>query len=80
MLITYFIGNGFDLNNNLRTRFSDFYSYIKETQTESTIQGNDIYAEVERNADKWSYFEKELGELTFKYTKETKIFKRSKYF
>ena len=72
MLITYFIGNGFDLNNDLQTKFSDFYDHIKSTHPISTIQNNDIYSEVERDADKWSYFEMELGHLTHKYSQKTK--------
>lgn len=28
MLITLFIGNGFDLNNGLQTTFTDFYDHI----------------------------------------------------
>ena len=72
MLITLFIGNGFDLNNGLQTKFTDFYSHIKSTKSENDIRQNDIYSCIEEDKDKWSYFEMELGQLTFKYSEEQK--------
>ena len=72
MLITLFIGNGFDLNNGLQTKFTDFYDHIKITKSENDIRQNDIYSQIEKNRDKWSYFEMQLGQLTFKYNEEQK--------
>ena len=72
MLITLFIGNGFDLNNGLQTTFTDFYNHIKSTKSEYDIRKNDIYSCIEKDRDKWSYFEMQLGQLTFKYNEEQK--------
>lgn len=72
MLITYFVGNGFDLNNNLETKFTDFYDYIKKTKLEEEIKNNAIYSNINDDRDKWSDFEVELGQLTFNYNQETK--------
>lgn len=72
MLITLFIGNGFDLNNGLQTTFTDFYNHIKSTKSEYDIRKNDIYSCIEKDRDKWSYFEMQLGQLTFKYSEEQK--------
>ena len=57
MLITLFIGNGFDLNNGLQTTFTDFYNHIKSTKSEYDIRKNDIYSCIEKDRDKWSYVE-----------------------
>lgn len=72
MLITLFIGNGFDLNNGLQTTFTDFYDHIKITKSDNDIRQNDIYSQIEKNRDIWSYFEMQLGQLTFKYNEEKK--------
>ena len=72
MLITLFIGNGFDLNNGLQTKFTDFYDHIKITKSDNDIRQNDIYSQIEKNRDIWSYFEMQLGQLTFKYNEEKK--------
>lgn len=72
MLITFFIGNGFDLNNGMATKFTDFYEYIKTIKTKKEINDNHIYSNIKKDKDKWSYFEMQLGKLTFEYTQETK--------
>ena len=30
MNVTFFIGNGFDINIGLKTKYSDFYPYFKK--------------------------------------------------
>lgn len=72
MNITLFIGNGFDLNNGMNTKFTDFYDHIKNTKTKNEIDSNDIYTYIEKDRDKWSYFEMQLGQLTFTYNEEKK--------
>ena len=37
MNITFLIGNGFDLNLNLNTRYSDFYKYYIENDPQDII-------------------------------------------
>lgn len=72
MLITYFIGNGFDLNNEMHTKFTDFYDHIKKTISPEELKNNDIYSNIEKDKDNWSYFEYQLGKLTLDYNQETK--------
>ena len=57
MHITFFIGNGFDLNLGLKTRYKDFYKYFKENAEESNMIKNWI------NEDDifWSDLEQALG-------------------
>ena len=72
MLITVFIGNGFDLNNGLQTKFTVFYDYIQSRKPINDIERNDIYSYIQEDKDKWSYFEMQLGQLTFEYSEEQK--------
>lgn len=72
MLITFFIGNGFDLNNEMKTKFTDFYDHIKSTRSKDYIEKNFIYTAAEEDRDKWSYFELQLGKLTFEHNNKTK--------
>lgn len=37
MNITFLIGNGFDINLGLNTRYSDFYPYFVEKSTETNM-------------------------------------------
>jgi hypothetical protein len=72
MLITFFVGNGFDLNNGMNTKFTDFYNYIQEKKSPMNRKLNDIYSNIEKDIDSWSYFEMQLGLLTFEYDQVTK--------
>ena len=57
MNITFFIGNGFDLNLGLKTRYKDFYKYFKENTKEDNI----IKGWINEEARLWSDLEKALG-------------------
>lgn len=59
--ITFLIGNGFDLNVGLNTRYSDFYAeYIK-------FDENDMLAkEIQGNTEEWSDLELAIGNVTGK--------------
>lgn len=63
MNITYLIGNGFDLNLNLKTRYSDFYKYYLEKDSK-----NDTIKKFKHNLsnslENWSDLEFELGKYT----------------
>ena len=37
MYITFFIGNGFDINLGLKTRYSDFYDYYKDHASQNSV-------------------------------------------
>lgn len=59
MNITFMIGNGFDLNLNLKTGYKDFYKYY----IERTKDDNDdiISRSVEKNYELWADLELGLG-------------------
>lgn len=56
--ITFFIGNGFDLNLGLKTRYKDFYKYFKENVRRSNI----IRGWINEKDILWSDLEKALGQ------------------
>ncbi len=58
MNITFLIGNGFDLNLKLKTRYSDFYDYYIEHNPHDMISNA-----IENNYDMWSDLELGLGNL-----------------
>lgn len=62
MNITLIIGNGFDLQMNLQTKYIDFYEKIVKIND----KGNQIYKEINHNFETWADFEKQLGEHTKK--------------
>ncbi len=62
--ITFLIGNGFDINVGLDTRYSDFYEYCKERNA-----GDKIVTDIGKNTDLWSDLEIGLGKYTAKVNK-----------
>ena len=68
MNIAFIIGNGFDLQNNLKTSFFDFFEYVSnEGLLDDSNYIYRIYKKESNTAkgDEWSNFEEKLGELTF---------------
>lgn len=57
MNITFFIGNGFDINLGLKTRYSDFYPYFVNKSTESNM----IKAWLTKDELLWADLEEQLG-------------------
>ena len=56
MNITFFIGNGFDLNLGLKTRYVDFLSaYVKEEHTDA------LSASIRQEFETWADLERQLG-------------------
>jgi len=65
--ITFFIGNGFDLNLGLNTRYSDVIDeYLKIKTTDLNI--NKFQEEFNKDYKNWADFEKALGIYTEKFT------------
>lgn len=63
MNITYLIGNGFDLNLNLKTRYLDFYKYYLEIDSKNdTIKK--FKHDLSNSLENWSDLEFELGKYT----------------
>lgn len=57
--ITFFIGNGFDINVGLPTRYSQFYEYYKARYPKDMIAN-----EIEKNYQYWADMEVGLGNYT----------------
>lgn len=58
MVVTFFIGNGFDLNLGLKTTYKDFYPYFCDHAKESNI----ILNWLKKDDMNWSDLELDLGE------------------
>ena len=70
MQITFLVGNGFDLNAGLRTRFSDFFKvYCEETANDTPVIKK-FKEEIGTNVELWSDFEKQMGDYTAKLSIE----------
>ena len=57
MNITFLIGNGFDINIGLKTRYTDFYPYFIEKANDDNI----IKSWINPNDSNWADLEKSLG-------------------
>nr|WP_246364255.1 AbiH family protein [Halobacillus locisalis] len=59
------VGNGFDIQAGLHTRYADFYKYLKsKAKNDEQLKRNVIYLDIDGNEDKWSDFELALMGLT----------------
>ena len=58
MNITFMIGNGFDLNQKLRTGYKDFYAYYRSTNPDDIISRS-----IEKDYELWADLELGLGLL-----------------
>lgn len=58
MNITFLIGNGFDINLGLNTRYSDFYPYFVEKATETNM----IRGWLQKDELLWADLEEQLGQ------------------
>lgn len=63
MDITFLIGNGFDVNLGLKTRYRDFYKFYLKCET-SDLDIENFKREISDNWSKWSDAEQAFGELT----------------
>lgn len=64
MRVLYLIGNGFDLAQGIKTRYSDFYeAKIKSLPEEESIIGK-LRNSITENTETWSDMEKGLGRFT----------------
>ena len=65
--ITFLIGNGFDINLGLNTRYADFYKYFLENASVSNM----IKQWIEKEIDLWSDLELQLGKKVSEITDKT---------
>lgn len=59
MNITFLIGNGFDLNINMKTRYSNFYDYYLKINHD-----NPLIQKLKKDLKNWSDLEFALGQYT----------------
>lgn len=59
MNVTFFIGNGFDINMNLKTRYKDFYPFFMEKASDDNIIKNSSLTK----EDNWADLELFLGKM-----------------
>ncbi|MCL2812700.1 MAG: bacteriophage abortive infection AbiH family protein [Clostridia bacterium] len=71
MNVLFLIGNGFDLNVGLKTRFSDFLQVYVRTHSSDIRMASFIEA-IKTNFDTWADFEKQLGQHAKLYDSNTK--------
>lgn len=64
MNILYMIGNGFDLAQNLKTSYQDFYKYLVEQKPKNAIQAKMLEQITGDDHEKWSDLEVALGDFT----------------
>lgn len=72
MKIVYLIGNGFDINLGLKTRFRQFYDYYLEqnSPTDTITTFKDVLAQ-NKDIEQWADLELVLGDYAQNFTKET---------
>lgn len=63
MNILFLIGNGFDLNLEMKTKYSDFYKYYKSIKSDS-LAINKLKDSISKNIKNWSDLELALGDYT----------------
>lgn len=70
MNIVYLIGNGFDINLGLKTRFTDFYQYYLQ-QDSSSLSVQLFKSRLSNSLEKWADLEVVLGDYAKYFTNET---------
>ncbi len=71
MNITYLIGNGFDVNLGLKTRYCDFYKYYLALPSDSDDVGvSKLKKLIKDDYETWADFEEELGKNLDKFNEE----------
>lgn len=65
MNIVYFIGNGFDINIGLKTRYADFYEHYKSVSSESKLI-TELKKEISEGIVNWSDLELAFGKYTIR--------------
>lgn len=63
MRILYLIGNGFDVNLKMETKYTDFYEFYQKIETESLVLKN-LKENIKEDVFSWSDLEIRLGEYT----------------
>ena len=67
MNIVYLIGNGFDLNLGLKTKYSDFIKEYIIPKTEDNLQIAKFKGDIAQSEQNWSSAELEFGKYTSRF-------------
>ncbi len=71
MNIVFLIGNGFDLNLGLRTRFTDFYDYYGKMRADDKRQHIQTFLDkIKSSGEDWSDFETSFGKYAQYFSRE----------
>lgn len=71
MNIVFLIGNGFDLNLGLRTRFTDFYNYYGKMRTDDKRLCIQTFLDkIKDSGEDWSDFETSFGKYAQYFSRE----------
>ena len=62
-MVLYVIGNGFDLKHGLKTRYCDFYTYLKTNDVEEFEIINDLWGNPIDNNYLWADFENNFANI-----------------
>ena len=71
MNITFLIGNGFDMGLGMKSSFKDCFPIYKESFEKEGKPYSMLAQSINDDENKWSYFERQLGFFTEKFTLET---------
>lgn len=74
MNTVFIIGNGFDINLGMETRFKNFLDYYLTVETDSDLI-KELKKDISEKINDWSDLEKELGKYTEKVTTPEDFFK-----
>lgn len=72
MRIIHLIGNGFDINQNIKTRYPEFYEYYCSIHSENPIIKK-LKKAIESDLDDWSDMEKAFGKHTLKMDSQEEL-------
>ena len=74
MNITFIIGNGFDLNLGMSTKYSDMYEeYVKSPSSSETIQKFKNELAARTPYDKWTDFEMGMADYAKSFSSEKEL-------
>jgi hypothetical protein len=66
MNILYILGNGFDLNLGMKTRYQDFYENAYKIKEDDVDLIKNLKGEIQNHIENWAALEMKLGEYTSK--------------
>lgn len=72
MVVTFLIGNGFDVGMGLRSKFSDFFPIYCEESKNKDVSIKKLADNIEKNAEDWAYFERQIGIYTSNFDESNK--------